>query len=175
LKIPVESSTSYRGRNSRPNWLVLLALIGVAFGIGAIGALVSPGVSTSATVWYAALLKPTWAPPNSWFGPVWTTLYVLMGTSAWLVWGERYHQSRNIALTAYTTQLVLNALWSPSFFGLKSTGTGLFFIIALWLSIAWMIREFARVKPAAAWISIPYLAWVTFAAALNLSIWRLNP
>ena len=174
MRIPIESSTSYRGRNSRPNWLVLLAFIGVGLGAGAIGALFSPGVSTGANHWYGMLAKPEWAPPNSWFGPVWTVLYVLMGTSAWLIWRERYHRGRRAALAAYAIQLVLNALWAPFFFGAKNIGAGLFVIVALWLTIVWTIREFAVVKSGAAWMLVPYLIWVTCASALNLAIWKLN-
>ncbi len=174
MKIPIESSTSYRGRNSRANLPVLAASIGVALAAGALGAVFSPGISASAARWYAMLAKPAWAPPNSWFAPVWLTLYVLMGTSAWLIWRERYHRGRSAALAAYTIQLLLNAAWAPLFFGAKSIDAGLFLIVALWLSIAWTIREFAVVKAAAAWLLAPYLIWVGFASALNLAIWKLN-
>ena len=175
MRIPIESSRSYRGRNSRPNWLALLVFVGVALGVGAVGAIFSPGMSASSAAWYGALIRPEWAPPNSWFGPIWTALYVLMGICGWLAWSERYHRGRDAALASYAIQLFINALWSPFFFGVKSAGSGLFIIVALWLSIVWMIREFWTVKPAAAWMSLPYLVWVSYAAALNLSIWRLNP
>jgi len=174
MRIPVESSTSYRGRNARPNWLILAAFIAAAFGAGALGALFSPAVSSSARHWYALLAKPHWAPPNSWFAPVWTVLYVMMGASAWLIWRERYHRGRSPALAAYAIQLIINAAWAPLFFGAKNIGAGLFAIVALWLSIAWTVREFAVVKPAAAWLLAPYLIWVSFASALNLSLWKLN-
>jgi translocator protein len=174
MRIPIESSTSYRGRNSRPNWLMLAAFVGSALAAGAVGAIFSPAVSAAASHWYAMLAKPEWAPPNSWFGPVWIALYVLMGVAAWLIWRERYHRSRSTALAAYTIQLLLNAAWAPLFFGAKNIGAGLFAIVALWLSIAWTIREFAVVKSAAAWLLAPYLIWVGFASALNLAIWKLN-
>jgi tryptophan-rich sensory protein len=175
VRIPIESSTSYRGRNARPNWLALLAFIASALAAGAIGAAFSPGLSATTDHWYAALAKPGWSPPNSWFGPVWTALYVLMGISVWIVWGERYHRGRRSALGAYSIQLLLNALWAPLFFGGHDIGAGLFVIIALWLSIVWTIREFAAVKAGAAWMLAPYLLWVSFATALNLAIWKLNP
>jgi translocator protein len=174
LRIPIDSVTSYRGRNSRPNWLVLLAFIALALAAGALGAIFSPAGSDVTAQWYAALAKPAWAPPNGWFAPVWIVLYVLMGTAAWLVWGERYHRGRQAALAAYSVQLLLNALWAPIFFGAKSIGGGLFVIVALWLTIAWTLREFAIVKPAAAGMMMPYLAWITVASSLNLSIWKLN-
>jgi benzodiazapine receptor len=175
VRIPIESSTSYRGRNSRPNWLILAAFVGAALAAGALGMLFSPRISAAANHWYALLAKPDWAPPRNWFGPVWIALYVLMGTSAWLIWRERYHRGRSAALAAYAIQLLLNALWAPVFFGAGSIGAGLFVIVALWLSIAWTIREFSAVKAAAAWMMAPYLIWVGFAGALNLAIWKMNP
>jgi hypothetical protein len=95
MRIPIESSTSYRGRNARPNWLILAAFIGAALAAGALGAVFSPGFSAPTGHWYAMLAKPAWAPPINWFAPVWTVLYALMGTSAWLVWHERYHRGRS--------------------------------------------------------------------------------
>jgi translocator protein len=169
MRIPVESSTSYRGRNARPNWLALLLFVGVALAVGALGLLFRPGT------WYASLAKPAWTPPDHWFGPVWTSLYVSMGLAAWLIWSERYHRARNVALLAYGIQLLINALWVPVFFGAKDLGAALFVIVALWLSVAWTTREFSRVKPAAAWLLVPYLAWVSLATALNLSVWKHNP
>jgi tryptophan-rich sensory protein len=174
MRIPIESATSYRGRNSRPNWLVLAAFVGGALAAGAIGAAFSPAASSAARPWYAALVKPQWTPPDSWFGPVWLALYVLMGIAAWLIWRERYHRSRNAALAAYGIQLLLNAAWAPLFFGARNIGAGLFVIVALWLAIAWTVREFAAVKAGAAWLLGPYLIWVSVASWLNLSIWKLN-
>ncbi len=174
MRIPIESSTSYRGRNSRPNLPVLAGSVAVALGAGAIGAVFSPGVSARAARWYAMLAKPAWAPPNSWFAPVWIVLYVLMGTAVWLIWRERYHRGRTAALVAYAMQLLLNAAWAPLFFGAGNIGAGLFVSVALWLAIAWTTREFAVVRPAAAWLLAPYLVWVGFASALNVAIWKLH-
>jgi tryptophan-rich sensory protein len=106
---------------------------------------------------------------------VWAVLYVLMGIGAWLIWRERYHRGRSAAIAAYAVQLVLNALWPPLFFGLKNVDAGLFDIVALWLAIGWTVREFARVRLAAAVVLVPYFLWVSFAAAINLAIWKLNP
>ncbi len=175
MRIHIESTTSYRGRNSRPNWLALAVFIGLALSAGAVGAIFSPGGSARAAEWYAMLLKPAWSPPDRWFGVVWTALYLLMGSAAWLVWRERYHRERAAALTAYAIQLLLNALWAPLFFGAKNIGAGLFVAVALWLTIIWTVREFAAVRAAAAWLMAPYVIWAGFAMALNLSIWRLNP
>jgi benzodiazapine receptor len=175
MKIPIESSTSYRGRNSRPNLPALASFVVLALGAGAVGAFFSPGFSASAAHWYASLAKPSWLPPQNWFGPVWTCLYVSMAIAAWIIWRERYHRGRAAAITAFCIQLLLNALWPPVFFGLKNIDAGLFEIVALWLAVGWTVREFARVKPAAALILVPYLLWVTFAAAINLAVWKLNP
>lgn len=174
MKIHIESTTSYRGRNSRPNWLALAVFVGLAFGAGAAGAIFSPGGSARTAAWYAMLLKPAWAPPNRWFGMIWTALYLLMGIAAWLVWRERYHRKRAAALAAYAIQLLLNASWAPLFFGARNIGAGLFVAVALWLTIIWTVREFAAVRAAAAWLMAPYVIWASFAMALNLSIWRLN-
>jgi translocator protein len=175
VRIPIESSTSYRGRNSRPSWLALFIFVGVAFAAGASGALFSPAMSPSSAAWYASLAKPAWTPPDRWFGPVWTALYLSMGIAVWLIWRERYHRARNAALAAYAVQLLLNALWVPVFFGARNIGAGLFLCVALWLSLAWTAREFAAVRAAAAWLLLPYLGWISLAALLNLHIWRLNP
>jgi translocator protein len=175
MRIPIESSTSYRGRNSRPNLPALILFVGLALAVGALGAVFSPGLSSKSAQWYAMLAKPAWLPPQNWFGPVWTTLYVLMGIAAWIIWRERYHRGRNVAIAAYAIQLLLNALWAPLFFGLKNIGAGLFEIVALWLALCWTIREFARVRVAAAWVLAPYIIWVSLAVAMNLAIWKLNP
>jgi len=175
MRIPIEGSTSYRGRNSRPNFPALTLFVVLALGVGALGAVFSPGISASATQWYEALAKPGWLPPQKWFASVWMALYVLMGIAAWLIWSERYHRGRTAALAAYGVQLVLNAMWPPLFFGLKNIDAGLFDIVALWLAIGWTLREFARVRIGAAVILVPYFLWVSFAAAINLGIWKLNP
>src|SRR6202034_3795570 len=101
VRIPVESSTSYRGRNSRPNWLALIAFVALALAAGAIGAVFSPARSPAAAVWVASLSKPAWTLPTHWFAFVWTILYVVMGAAVWLVSRERYHARRATALAAY--------------------------------------------------------------------------
>ena len=175
MRIPIESSTSYRGRNSRPNLPALALFLALTLGAAALGALFSPGFSSSAAHWYALLVKPDWLPPQKWFVPVLTALYVLMAIAAWIIWRERYHRGRSAAIGAYAVQLLLSALWAPVFFGLKNIGAGLFDIVALWLAVGWTMREFTRVRPAAAAVLVPYFLWVTFAAAINLAVWKLNP
>ncbi len=98
-----------------------------------------------------------------------------MAIAAWIIWRERYHRGRTAAIMAFCIQLLLNTLWPPVFFGLKNIDAGLFEIVALWLAVGWTIREFARVKFGAALILVPYFLWVTFIAAINLAVWKLNP
>jgi benzodiazapine receptor len=174
VRIPIDSSPSYRGRNARPNWLALLAFVTLGFATGGLGAAFSPAFSARSALWYGSLAKPPWTPADALFGPVWTTLYLLMGIAVWLVWGERYHRARQAALFAFAVQLTLNALWAPLFFGTRNVALGLVLIIALWLSLAWTVREFATVRTLAACLMLPYFAWVSFAVALNASIWRHN-
>jgi benzodiazapine receptor len=175
MRIPIESATTYRGRNSRPNLPALALFVGLALGVGLFAAAFSPAAASAAAQWYAMLIKPPWLPPQNWFAAVWAALYVLMGIAAWLIWRERYHRFRSAAITAYAIQLLLNAAWTPLFFGLKNIGLGLFEIVAMWSAVGWTVREFARVKPLAAWTLAPYFLWVTFATAMNLAIWKLNP
>jgi benzodiazapine receptor len=175
MRIPIESSTSYRGRNSRPNLPALTLFVATALGVGALGAVFSPAISASAARWYAMLAKPAWLPPQQWFALVWTGMYVLMGVAAWLIWRERYHRGRSVAIAAYAVQLFLNALWPTLFFGLNNIDAGLFDIVALWLAVALTMREFARVRIAAAVTLVPYFLWVSFATVINLGIWKLNP
>jgi translocator protein len=174
MRIHVENSTTYRGRNARPNYATLLLFVGLALAAGGLGFWFSPAHSAAASAWYAGLSKPSWVPPIAGFPPVWIALYVLMGTAAWMVSRERYHERYRAALAVYFVQLVLNAAWSPLFFGARNIGAGLFVMVALWLAIVSTVREFFRVRAPAAWIFLPYLAWVTFAMGLNFGIWRLN-
>jgi tryptophan-rich sensory protein len=132
--------------------------------------------------WYAGLAKPSFTPPNWVFGPVWITLYALMGGALFLVWREKKKleakKSRTagleLAFAVFGIQLVLNALWSIVFFGLRAPLLALIEIIALWLSIVACIALFWRVSRAAALLLLPYLAWVTVASALNYFVWVLN-
>jgi len=122
--------------------------------------------------WYDTLNQPAFAPPDWVFGPVWSVLYVLMATSAWLVW--RRVGWRSPLLRLWLVQLALNALWMPLFFSLQLLGTALIEIGLLWTAIAVCIVRFQPVSNTASWLLIPYLAWVTFAFALNLGYWWLN-
>jgi tryptophan-rich sensory protein len=146
-------------------WLALCATA------GAIGGYASRG----APDFYATLDKPHWAPPAGLFGPVWTLLYISMAVAAWLVWRERGWTQARGALSLFLLQLGLNAWWSWLFFGLHQGALALADILALLGLIAVTLASFARVRPLAAWLLVPYLAWVSFATALNYSVWQRNP
>ena len=125
--------------------------------------------------WHAALAKPSWNPPGWLFGPVWSALYAMMAVAAWLVWKRGGVASQRKALGLFLVQLLLNAAWTPLFFGLHQTGIAFAEILLLWLAIAATLIAFRRVSRPAAWLLAPYLAWVGFAAALNGTLWRMNP
>lgn len=124
--------------------------------------------------WYAELNKPSWNPPSWVFGPAWTLLYFLMATAAWLVWREGGWKTQRLALGLFLGQWVLNALWTPLFFGMHLMGLAFAEIVLLWIMIALTLGAFWKVKPAAGVLMLPYLAWVTFASTLNFTIWRMN-
>jgi benzodiazapine receptor len=124
--------------------------------------------------WYQELAKPTWTPPAWLFGPVWFVLYVTIGVAAWLVWRRARFAEAPAAWLAWGAQLALNGAWSWIFFGLRAPGPALIEIAVLWLAILATIVAFHRLRPVAAALLLPYLAWVGFATALNAAIWRLN-
>ncbi len=152
------------------SWLVLVGCIGAAFVAGAIG---SWATFENVRAWYPALAKPSWNPPNWVFAPVWTTLYVLMGVAAWRVWRVADGKARGL-MRLYFVQLVLNALWSVLFFGLKSPGWALVDIILLWGLLVWLLAGFWRRDRLAGALWRPYVLWVSFATVLNAAIVRLN-
>jgi tryptophan-rich sensory protein len=151
--------------------LSLAGWIALSLAAGAAGAI----ASADAREFYAALERPAWAPPGWLFGPVWTTLYVLMGVAAWLVWRAPPAPFRRPGLVLFVLQLFLNALWTWIFFYWRSGAWAFAEIVVLWAAIVAVIVCFARVRPLAAWLLAPYFAWVTFAAALTWSVWQRNP
>jgi tryptophan-rich sensory protein len=130
------------------------------------------GVTSIPGEWYAGLNKPSWNPPAWLFGPAWTTLYTLMAIAAWLVW-KRVGFTR--ALGFYFVQLILNAAWTPIFFGAHAMGWALVEISIMWIAILLTLLSFLRVQKTAGLLLVPYLAWVSFATFLNFTLWRLNP
>lgn len=131
--------------------------------------------SADAGAFYAELVRPRWAPPGWVFGPVWSVLYATIGVSGWLVWRERGFREAPAAFGLFTAQLAANALWTWLFFAWRQGGSALADIIVLWVLILGTIFAFRRIRPAAALLLVPYLAWVSYAGLLNLALWRLNP
>ncbi|MGL5019388.1 MAG: TspO/MBR family protein [Luteolibacter sp.] len=131
-------------------------------------------VFVSTNGWYAGINKPAWNPPAWIFGPAWTFLYITMAVAAWLVWREGGWRTQGKALGLFILQWALNALWTPLFFGFHRPGSALIDILALWFVILATLIAFWRVRRAAGVLLLPYLAWVTFATALNFTIWRMN-
>lgn len=129
---------------------------------------------TSVKDWYPTVAKPSWTPPSWLFGPVWTTLYILMGISAWMVWKEGGFQQNPFALGIFFIQLAINVLWSGFFFGLQGIGLALINIVILWVLIIAMVITFWQTKQMAGVLNIPYWLWVSYATALNFQIWRMN-
>lgn len=149
----------------------LLGWLVVAFAAAAIGGF----ASASAGEFYRDLVRPSWAPPGWLFGPVWSVLYLLMGVAAWLVWRARGFAGASSALLAFLVQLAANALWTWLFFVWRQGGLAFAEILVLWVLILVTIRLFWRVSALAGALLLPYLAWVSFASALTLATWRLNP
>jgi benzodiazapine receptor len=147
-----------------PSLIVFLAMVAAA---ALVGSQFGPGQ------WYVALQKPSWTPPNWLFGPVWTILYVAIALAGWSVW-----RSRALSITKpillWLLQLVLNGLWSWLFFGLRRPDLALIDIVALLIAICWFIASAKKISRIGAWLFVPYALWVSFATALNFSIWQLN-
>ncbi|MGA8279063.1 MAG: TspO/MBR family protein [Rhodanobacteraceae bacterium] len=149
----------------------LLGWLLVAFAAAAVGGFASAGAGE----FYRDLARPSWAPPGWLFGPVWSVLYVLMGISAWLVWRARGFAGARIALLVFMVQLAANALWTWLFFVWRQGGLAFAEILLIWALILATIVLFWRVSRLAAVLLLPYLLWVSFASALTLAAWRLNP
>lgn len=152
--------------------LKLVVSVLVCQGAGLAGSLfTSPAIPT----WYATLQKPSFNPPNWVFAPVWSLLFLLMGISLYLVWSKGFeHKKTKTALFIFIVQLVLNILWSILFFGLQSPLYAFIEIIILWLAILMTIITFYKISKIAAYLLLPYILWVSFAAVLNFSILILN-
>lgn len=172
---PTSESLRPGGAHRRPllegpvGLVVSLVLVAAVAGVG------GSATATGAGSWYRTIEKPPWNPPDAVFGPVWTLLYVLMAVAAWLVAREGIRRRDvRVALGVYAVQLALNLAWSVVFFGLESPGGGVVVIAALLASIVATIVLFRPVRPLAAWMLVPYLAWVAFAASLNVAVLVLN-
>lgn len=148
--------------------LALLGWILLSFLAAFLGGLAAPGA------WYEGIRKPAWNPPNAVFAPVWSVLFLVMGVAAWLVWSRRGAAPVTIALVLFVLQLVLNVLWSWLFFGFHRMDLAFYEVLLFWALILVTLVAFWRVRPLAGALLVPYLLWVTFAAYLNLTLWRLN-
>ncbi len=146
-------------------WGSLAAFLLVTFAVAGFAAQFEPGA------WYQEIRKPGFTPPSWVFGPAWTLLYTAMAVAAWMVWRA---VGWGAELALWALQLALNGAWSWLFFGLHQPSLALAEIVLLWLAIAATLAAFWRVRLAAGVLLVPYLAWVSFAAMLNASIWLLN-
>ncbi len=145
-----------------------LLFVSVAAALGA-------QASRSAPVFYAELTRPAWAPPAWVFGPVWSLLYTLMAVAAWLVWRESAAPARRAVLGLFVVQLAVNALWSWLFFAWRDGGLAMLDVLLLLALVAATAWRFGRIRRAAGWLLLPYLAWVSFASVLTWTVWQLNP
>ncbi len=164
-------SSSLPGRNTVYSCVALLAFVSACLAAAALSAL---WTNSSVETWYSSLRKPSWSPPDWVFGPVWTCLYVMMAFAAWLVWRKKGWRGARWSLSLFVVQLILNAVWSPLFFSYRSPGLAFADIVLLWLAIVATALAFYRASSLAAALLMPYLAWVTFAGALNWAIWTAN-
>jgi benzodiazapine receptor len=151
-------------------WLGLIVFFAICLGAGGLGSFFT---ASSVRDWYPRLRKPAGTPPSWVFGPVWTTLYILMAISSWLVWWK-YGRGALPALLIFFAQLALNVAWSGIFFGSRMIGLALTEIAVLWLAIVFNVFVFYALLPSAAFLLLPYLLWVSYASYLNWGFWRLN-
>jgi tryptophan-rich sensory protein len=156
---------------SSPRYGSLGGFLVVTFAAAAIG---SAATFQSVKSWYPTLAKPAWTPPSAVFGPVWTLLYIAMAVAAWRVWRAQTGSAATAVLRSYGAQLFLNALWSVLFFGLRRPDLALIDIAALWIVLVIILARFWRADFVAGLLWAPYVAWVSFASALNAAIWMLN-
>ena len=154
------------------NSIKLIIAIAIPVAVGAIsGFFTATGVES----WYQTINKPSWNPPGWIFGPVWTTLYVMMGIALFLVWkSDSSDILKKTAIALFAIQLILNFFWSFIFFDQQQPGWALVEIIAMWIFILLTIFAFGNVSKLAAWLLVPYISWVSFATILNYTIWKLN-
>lgn len=167
----------------------ILIAIGISELAGIIGSIftmdaIAPSAGSGQASWYTGIVKPAWNPPSWVFGPVWITLYAMMGIASYLVWRKKDSRSlgndrvarRRVrgALTIFGVQLFLNAIWSVIFFGMHNPGWAFVDIVLLWIAIVATIGVFWRISKPAAWLLVPYILWVSFAGFLNYTIWTLN-
>jgi tryptophan-rich sensory protein len=155
--------------------MTLSSILSLSVFVLACTATATSGAFFRPDAWYRQLAKPSWQPPDWLFAPAWLVLYATIAFAGWLIWQQWGVEGVGLALTIYAVQLVLNALWSAIFFGLRRPDLAFLEVVCLWLSVVATIAAFYPIDKTAAYILIPYLCWVSFAAALNFRVWRLNP
>ncbi len=155
----------------KKQWLTFIFFLLLVFAVQGISSLAT---QQSLMDWYTKLTKPAWTPASWVFGPVWTVLYILMALGGFLIWRQKNHPLRFAALVLFALQLILNALWSPLFFGLQNPFAGFLDLTLLFLTIVAMISLFFQISRTAGLTQIPYVIWVAYAWFLNLWIWLLN-
>jgi translocator protein len=165
------ASTEKRRKHKVPAWLSLACFFAICFAVAGISA---HAVTYSLHSWYPHLIKPRFTPPNWLYAPVWTILYATMAIAAWVVWRRGRRSVRVDGMVVFAFQLILSYLWIFFFFHQHRLLVSTVIILTLWMAIVAMIALFWRVRTIAGVILLPYLAWVTFAIALNLVILRHN-
>jgi tryptophan-rich sensory protein len=158
-------------RRPGPTWWALAGWFLLCFGVAALGA----RASVNAREFYAQLVQPAWAPPGWLFGPAWSLLFTLMALAAWLAGRAGAGPARTWALALFIVQLALNALWSWLFFAWHHGDWAFYEVLVFWAAILATVVAFWRLRPLAGALLLPYLAWVSFAATLNLVLWQMNP
>jgi translocator protein len=149
---------------------IISVLLPLSIG-GSVGFFTAPAIQG----WYSTLVKPSFNPPNYLFGPVWTILYIMMGIACYIIWNSKAKESfKRTALLIYAIQLALNFSWSIFFFYLENPAAALVIIILMVIMIATTMFWFKKISSMAAWLLVPYICWVSFATALNFTIWQLN-
>lgn len=153
-------------------WLKILVCV---LSVEVLGGAMALTMGDSLSTWYAHLEKPPGTPPNEVFGPVWSSLFALMGIAVALVWHRgKPVEAKRAALAWFVIQFVFNLAWTPVFFGLRQMGVALGIIVILWFAIVITISRFRKVDRVASWLLVPYLAWVSYATYLNAGNWWLN-
>jgi tryptophan-rich sensory protein len=158
-------------RGEKMRWVSLLCWMLLTLAAGTVSGLLT---ARDVNGWHRTLIHPFFTPPDWLFGPVWTLLYVMMAIAVWLAFSASAGAERACILTLFLLQLALNFAWPLIFFSRHETGPAFLAVLVLWFAIAACIRFFAKHSRLAARLMIPYLAWVTFAAALNAGVWQLN-
>ena len=162
----------YNRLMSTNRYLPYIICIGGALLAGIIGSI---GTIDAIPTWYASLNQPSWTPPNWLFGPVWTTLYILMGVAAALVWKSDIKEGKSRVITFFFLHLLVNTAWSLVFFSLKNVEAALAVITVLWFMIATLMVLFWKYDKRSTYLLVPYILWVSYASTLNLGILLLNP